>query len=111
MIYVSSVNRGRVAIKGVAVYVGRASSLPMAAKELGPMVDCSFLGNPHWMADESQRNKVCDLYEQGFTTIVTSKAAIMERFKLWCYGMDVTLICWCAPKRCHADTIKHWLEA
>lgn len=22
----------------------------------------------------------------------------------------VALYCWCAPKRCHAETIKRWLE-
>jgi len=108
MIYVSSVQQGN--IRGVAVYVGRTSSLKRASGRLGPLVDCSFLGNPHWMKDESQRDHVCDLYERDFPSILKANQDVMNRMKEWVKGKDITLVCFCAPKRCHALTIKEWLE-
>jgi hypothetical protein len=74
----------------------------------------SPLGNPYSMANESQRNKVCDEYEKWFHRESFSMAfsnecqhllSIYER-----YG-KLRLFCWCAPKRCHSETIKRWLES
>jgi hypothetical protein len=51
-------------------------------------------GNPFRMFTEDQRDAVCDKFEE-----VTLP------------GLDVTalrgkhLVCWCAPKRCHADAL------
>lgn len=111
MIYVSSVSRGVSGIVGAAVYVGRASSLSAAAAKLGPLVNCAFLGNPFWMANESERNSVCEKYDEIFPHLMAAHKEKMERFKLWVQDKNVTLVCFCAPKRCHADTIKRWLEA
>jgi hypothetical protein len=75
----------------------------------------SPLGNPFAMSNESQleRDRVCDAYESWFATKVAEKdpAVIQELRKLWVMhkNSDVTLGCFCAPKRCHGDTIKGFL--
>lgn len=71
----------------------------------------SPLGNPFFMAKEEQREEVCDRYEEYFDcphTIIfnTELARIVELAKT----NDITLLCWCYPKRCHAETIKRYLE-
>lgn len=75
----------------------------------------SLLGNPFHMADESQRDKVCDKYEAYFNWIMQMKSSAfykeVERllFLLKKHG-KLELFCWCAPKRCHAETIKNYLK-
>ena len=73
----------------------------------------SPIGNPFYMASEEQRNEVCDKYEDYFN----KQIEVNEKFKTYAYKIlnalqtykKVTLYCWCAPKRCHAETIKNWL--
>lgn len=74
----------------------------------------TVVGNPFYMKDESKRDEVCDKYEEYFekqrvenvdflaylTKLVLTYAA---------YG-KLNLFCWCAPKRCHAETIKKYVE-
>jgi hypothetical protein len=76
----------------------------------------SILGNPYHMVDESQRDKVCNQYEEYFNENMkypdTAFYNEIERL----YGImkeygKLELYCWCAPKRCHAETIKAYLEA
>lgn len=61
----------------------------------------SKFGNPFVMKDDSdsERNRVCDEYEAWIKTKPQLIAAIKEELK----GKD--LMCWCAPKRCHGETI------
>lgn len=58
-------------------------------------------GNPFimWDLSEAERQRVCDLYEQ---------------YAIWRLSVDPkwlvplrghNLACWCAPYRCHADTL------
>ncbi len=61
-----------------AVYVGRGSPW----------------GNPFQMFDASQRDAVCDRFEQEI--LPTLDVAPLR-------GKD--LVCFCAPKRCHADAL------
>ena len=76
----------------------------------------SVLGNPFKMISEDQRNAVCDQYEQYFNVIVRTKSneefmnELRRLFKLAKKYGKLTLFCWCAPKRCHAETIKKFLE-
>lgn len=88
----------------------------------------SILGNPFYMNDESQRNNVCDEYQAYFDAIVTNHwkqlrdfgVSSKERedfmnelrrlYKLAKQYGKLRLFCWCAPKRCHAETIKKFLE-
>lgn len=74
----------------------------------------SILGNPCFMQDESMRNEVCEKYKVYFEEKSKTDANfqralynILATYKK--YGM-VNLFCWCYPKRCHAETIKEWLE-
>ena len=74
----------------------------------------SVLGNPFYMANESERDEVCDKYELYFAEkLKTDKAFVNELRRLYKihqqYGR-LELFCWCAPKRCHAETIKRFLE-
>ena len=61
-----------------AVYVGRGTPW----------------GNPFIMKRESERDFVCDLFEIDILPKLDVSAL---------RGKD--LVCWCAPKRCHADSL------
>ena len=75
----------------------------------------SPLGNPEYMADESQRDTVCDSYPewlQDQLNITCNQAVINELLRLIKiyedYGV-LRLFCFCAPKRCHSETIKTYI--
>ncbi len=56
-------------------------------------------GNPFIMRDESDRDRVCDLYEQYAKWRLTVEP-------MWLTPLiGKHLACWCAPKRCHAETL------
>ena len=75
----------------------------------------SVLGNPFYMRDEGQRDEVCDKYADYFNKKVTEKTdekfmnELRRIYKL-AKTNNVYLACWCAPKRCHAETIKSFIE-
>jgi len=73
----------------------------------------SILGNPFILKDESQRDLVCDKYYEWFKHKINQKD---EKFMM---GLSILrnilqehgklrLFCWCAPKRCHGETIKSY---
>lgn len=88
---------GRVGEEG-AVFIGRPSSL----------------GNPFMIGIHGGRDRVCEQYEAWF------EARLMERDILILGTLtklvecsrkgDLVLACYCAPLRCHGDTIKRFLE-
>jgi hypothetical protein len=89
---------------------------PLHKNELLMKVDrSSMLGNPYFMNDESKRDEVCDKYEKYFF----ERLEVDEQFAkavqniIDCAkaGFDIALCCWCAPKRCHAETIKRYVES
>lgn len=73
----------------------------------------SPLGNPFVMSDESQRDSVCDLYEKYFLRKIEHKVEPfcdeLERLISLANETDIRLMCWCSPKRCHAETIRDWI--
>lgn len=75
----------------------------------------SVLGNPFDMChDERRRDEVCDKYVAYFEQQrKCNEAFVNELRRLYCihrhYG-KLELFCWCAPRRCHAETIKAFLE-
>ena len=74
----------------------------------------SIVGNPFYMKDESQRNKVCDEYEIYFKSKMLNSLpfqAFVKNIKNVSKESDVALGCWCHPKRCHADTIKNYIRS
>ena len=75
----------------------------------------SLLGNPFPMRVETDRNRVCDLYQQHFNELISSQKNYrfmkeLDRIYELSKTKDIVLLCWCAPKRCHAETIKRYLE-
>ena len=74
----------------------------------------SPLGNPFRMNGEADRDRVCDLYEKWFAERVSANDArvLVELRRLYLIAKqgDLVLGCYCAPKRCHGETIKRFLE-
>ena len=73
------------------------------------------LGNKFIMHNEFERDKVCDEYEAWFNEQIDKQNELVlnELRRLYNiykkYG-KLNLFCWCAPKRCHAETIKNFLN-
>lgn len=83
------------------VYNMRHKRWPANAKK----VDRSTIyGNPFILEgnDEEDRNVVCDMFEVWVK--LPAQAPLRAQAKAELKGHD--LLCWCAPKRCHAET---WL--
>lgn len=72
------------------------------------------LGNPFKMLNPSQRDEVCDKYEGWIQERLTERGAELKQFERLCEivrgGKDLELMCFCAPKRCHGNTIKRLIE-
>jgi hypothetical protein len=66
------------------------------------------------MANESQRDAVCDKYDVYFKRMQSFDKAFKDELdRLYSILKEfgkLELFCWCAPKRCHAETIKEYLE-
>lgn len=92
----------------------------------------SALGNPFPMYSEANRDKVCDDYNDWFYEHV-DEINFLDKADMGTTGKsypttpqedqllsiflyiinsdgDINLGCFCAPKRCHCDTIKIFLE-
>ena len=73
------------------------------------------LGNKFVMRSELERDKVCEEYETWFNEQIDKQNELVlnELRRLYNiykkYG-KLNLFCWCAPKRCHAETIKNFLN-
>ena len=74
----------------------------------------SILGNPFYMSGESQRAAVCDKYaeyfEKKFREDEAFKNELRRLYRILKHYGKLELFCWCAPRRCHAETIKAFLE-
>lgn len=73
------------------------------------------LGNPFPMKKESDRDLVCEQYEEWFDDKVTRQDPLVmnELRRLFVIGRSqghLKLGCYCAPRRCHADTIAKFLK-
>lgn len=80
-------NKRKGGVPASAVYVGRPSPY----------------GNPYVMKAESERDAVCDAFEAALARKFERDPSARERLKEALRGKD--LVCWCAPKRCHAETL------
>lgn len=74
-----------------------------------------ILGNPFVMKNESNRDEVCSQYEQWLTNKIQTqdKRILRELYRLAYYYRKhnyLKLGCYCAPKRCHGDSIKLAVE-
>ena len=85
-----------------------------------PSVYCgrgSALGNPFVIGKDGNRDEVCDKYEdwfyteaQPFLSPVDPVYLQLQQIKRMASTGDVQLECFCAPKRCHCETIKKYIE-
>ena len=80
-----------------------------SSNEISIKVDRSTpLGNPYYMKDENERDNVCDKYAVYLAAAYTGNADIareLSRITDALSRSDVVLLCWCYPKRCHAEEI------
>lgn len=71
----------------------------------------SPLANPYQMNEHNSRDDVCEKYDLwikekikvGDPLVIGALGDLIRRYKA---QGDLTLICWCAPERCHCDTVK-----
>lgn len=70
-----------------AIYIGRGSRW----------------GNPFVIGQHGTRDQVCDKYEAHLQRLVDSGAVTLEDLAAL-HGK--VLVCWCAPLRCHGDTLE-----
>ena len=72
----------------------------------------SVLGNKYYMRNESERDIVCDKYKEWFDLNKDKDKVKIELDRLIGiinkYG-KIRLFCWCAPKRCHGETIVEYI--
>jgi hypothetical protein len=71
----------------------------------------SPLGNPFPMTHENQRDSVCDQYALWLDQqIASNNPPVMAAFNVlleaYRRGEALALECWCAPRRCHAESIR-----
>lgn len=97
----------------MAIRIGRVGPNAQYIGRSGKGV-ISPLGNPFIIGRDGDRDEVCDLYEAWFQAKVEVKdpAVMQELRRLYRIAKDgdLTLGCFCAPQRCHGETIKRFLE-
>lgn len=74
----------------------------------------SILSNPYYMHDESERDDVCNKYENYFYLQLHHNNdftnALRNLYRIAKHYKKLELFCWCAPKHCHGETIKKFLS-
>jgi hypothetical protein len=84
-------NKHRDKLTASAVYVGRPSPF----------------GNPFVIGEDGTRDEVIELYRKWFYQRIMND----PQFKADVDGLrGHDLVCWCAPKACHADVILEYLD-
>ena len=77
----------------------------------------SALGNPFYLGAEGERDEVCDKYSVWFKHRIENPSqhpafskTIQKLYSIMNQYGKLELFCWCSPLRCHAETIKEYLE-
>ena len=74
------------------------------------------IGNPFYMRTEADRDRVCNAYEEWFKSAIKELGSdsiihsLIELRRVYKKYGRLRLFCWCAPKRCHGETIKKYIE-
>lgn len=76
-----------------AVYVGRPT----------------IFGNPFVIGRDGTRDEVIEKYKNWFLEKIINGPEFAEAVRA--LKTASALICWCAPKRCHADVIGEFLDS
>lgn len=75
----------------------------------------SPLGNPFVIGIHGDRDAVCDQYEKWFRAEIErgNPAILAELRRLYQIARagDLILGCYCAPRRCHGETIAEFLNS
>lgn len=79
------------------VYNKRSANIPTGAVYVGRP---TIFGNPFEIGRDGSRDEVCDKYEAW----VKSRPSLITSIKRQLKGKH--LVCWCAPLRCHAETLQ-----
>ena len=89
----------------IHLYCGRLGSCKRT-----DLIDAK-LGNPFVMHNESMRDEVCDAYDKWLhSPQAGNHLRIIERIlQRVNEGKVVALYCFCAPKRCHCETIRDYV--
>jgi len=91
---------------GKGEYVGRSNAY------YG--LEGSVLANPENLKSESDRNANIGRYEIWLKAKMESdtpqKQEVLRLRRVWRATGRLTLICWCAPRACHAEIIKRFIE-
>lgn len=74
----------------------------------------SVFGNPYPITPAHSRDAVCDAYEEYFKKWANTnnhpiRIRMVELLKMHVSGKPINLQCYCAPKRCHCETIRNAL--
>lgn len=78
------------------IYNMRNGPLPVGVVKVERGTD---YGNPFIMHDESQRDQVCNAFDDYAKWRLTYQPDWLKPLR------GKGLACWCAPKRCHAETL------
>lgn len=98
------------------VVIGKVSDYPPKGYTSVKVDRQTVFGNPFPITEFTTRESSCNQYSKWFSDRVTEVGSpvnlefmkLLNRLKS---GENICLECWCTPKRCHAETIKNWLEA
>ena len=92
--------------KGSGEYVGRSNSYYGLTG--------SVLANPENLKSEADRNANIARYaiwlKDKMKSDTPQKREVLRLKTLWKTSGELTLICWCAPRACHAEVIKRFIE-
>ncbi|AFC22386.1 hypothetical protein F353_gp04 [Vibrio phage CP-T1] len=75
----------------------------------------SIFGNPHHLHFEKDRTDVISKYETWFIEQINTnglfKTLVEDMVNDVRKGVSINLMCHCAPKPCHGDVIKRYMES
>lgn len=85
------------AYRGAGIYIGRPS----------------LLSNPYAIGKDGTRDEVLEWYRAWLWRQIKLRGEVyreLQRLAAKAKDEDLVLICWCAPKPCHADLVKRAIE-
>lgn len=115
MVKICNLKTDKPVVGYINIYCGRPTSFSYALSKVPGIYDYSILGNPHPMYSESQRDRSCDLFRDVTMHSLLANpdtAKILYNMKQHNKGgNNIALWCFCAPRKCHTETIKAYLDS
>ncbi len=117
-IEVVSVYQYRPLVDDIRIYIGRPGSWYRATRMVNRLCNRSVLGNDHPLSDinnDRLRKESIELYKVDFDKRIKLRGnfrrAIGQIYKAYKRGKSIKLVCFCAPRACHGDIIKSFIES